>query len=438
MLVPVLILAALLVLNAIFAMAELALMTSRQSRLEASARGGSKGAAAALALARQPTRFLSTVQVGITLIGIFAGAFGERTLGAAIEPTLAPALQPIPWLADRAETVTLVLVVLVITYFTLVFGELVPKRIALAHPEGVSTLIAPPLLALALAAGWPVRLLSLSTDLVARALGIRHRDASDVTADDVRAILARATTAGAFTSVELDMVERVLRFRRRTVRDLMTPRKELPYLRANIPLHHAIAFAATQPFSHLPVCRDDPTHLSGVVRVQDLLRRAAAPRSDQPLDRLMHKPKYVPETMLAAQLLDDLQSSGVGAAFVVDEYGVVLGMLTIEDLTSAIVGDPRPRPMSITIAPSAEGSWLVDGRTPLHELILTLGIPEEAEQRLPDVSTVAGLVTTVLGRIPHDGDTVTWEGYRIDVLDMDATRVDKVLFTRAPELPLTQ
>lgn len=428
MLLPILILAFLLVLNGIFAMSELAMMTSRQSRLQQSAKAGSKGAAAAMALAREPTRFLSTVQVGITLIGILAGAFGENALSGKLEPLVSR----VPLFEPYADTISLAIVVLLITYFSLVVGELVPKRIALAYPELVASTISRPLSVLSIIAAWPVKVLTVSTELLLKVLRVKPKDGDDVSEDDVKAVIARAASTGIFTPQELKLFQRTMRAGDLVVRDLMVSRSDIVWIDENTPLDEVRVLIGTSPHSHFPVCRGDLDSLVGVVHVKDLIAHGLIAGNDFKITTVAHKPHFVPESMPALRLLDQFQSSRNHIAFVVDEYGATQGMLTLNDVTRAIVGDISRKgdAAGATMTRRNERSWLVDGRLPLHELVVGLELSPEVENELPDVSTVAGLVTTLLGHIPREGETMMWQGFTIEVMDMDGVRVDKLLVSR--------
>ncbi len=420
-----LILLALLVLNGIFAMAELAMMTSRQSRLQAAASRGSKGAAAALALSRDPTRFLSTVQVGITLIGILAGAFGENALSGLLEPQI----KRIELLAPYSDKIALVIVVVVITYFSLVIGELVPKRIALAFPEAIASVISRPLNFLSVIAAWPVRLLSASSTAILGVLRIKPRTHDDVSEDDVKALIARAATTGVFTPQELTLFQRTMRAGDLIVRDLMVSRRDIIWLDVKDDIDTVRVVLGTSPHSHFPICEGDIDKLRGVVHIKDLIAYGLLAGKSFQVSNVASKPLFVPGTMPALRLLDQFQNTKNHVAFVVDEYGSVQGMLTLNDVTAAVVGDIRRRNVHELprLVQRSDRSWLVDGRLPLHELVVGLSLSTTAEEDLPDVSTVAGLVTTVLGHIPREGERLEWQGYNIEVIDMDGARVDKVL-----------
>lgn len=432
--IAILILALLVLLNGLFAMAELAMMTSRHGRLQQMAATGSRGAAAALTLAREPTRFLSTVQVGITLIGILSGALGENAISERFEKLIAK----IPGLEPHADTISLVIVVLLITYFSLVVGELVPKRIALSYPEAVAAKIARPLSVMSTITAWPVRFLSYSTEALVAVLRVKKTHASEeVSEADVRAIIDRAAGTGIFTKQEITLFQHILRAGDLNVGDIMVPRTEIVWIDNDESIETVRVLIGTSPFSHFPVCRGSLDRLIGVVHVKDLITYGLLAGADFKVSVVAHQPLCVPESLPALRLLDQFQKSKVHIAFVVDEHGGMLGMLTLNDITSTIVGDiSRPgEAATATIVRRSDGSWLIDGRLPIHLLISELTLSEEAAESIPNVTTVGGVVPAILGRIPREGETVTWQGYRIEVIDMDGARVDKLLATRLPEAP---
>jgi len=429
MVISILILAVLLILNGVFAMSELAMMTSRQSRLQQSAKAGSRGAAAAVALAREPTRFLSTVQVGITLIGILAGAFGENAFSGKLEPLVSR----VPGLEPYADTIALALVVLLITYFSLVVGELVPKRIALAYPEMIASTISRPLNVLSIITAWPVKVLTVSTEVLLKILRIKPQGGDDVSEDDVKALISRAATTGIFTLQELKLFQQTMRAGDLVVRDLMVSRADIIWIEEDESIDAVRVLVGTSPHSHFPICRGNIDNLVGVVHVKDLIAYGLIAGKDFKVAVVAQKPLFVPEKMPALRLLDQFQSTQNHIAFVVDEFGGTLGMLTFNDVTRAIVGDVSRKGATSTptLTRRSEREWLVDGRLPLHELVVGLELSPEVESTLPDVSTVAGLVTTVLGHIPREGESLKWQGLAIEVIDMDGPRVDKLLVTRS-------
>lgn len=435
MLAPILVLLVLFVLNGVLAMSELAMMTSRTSRLQQSASRGSQGAATALALARQPTRFLSTVQVAITFIGILAGALGENQLSAPLEQWISNLF---PVLASKANIISLTLVVVAIGYFSLVLGELVPKRVALAYPETVATLIARPVHWLSFIAAIPVRVLSASTDAILALLRVHERTHDDVSEDDVRALLARAASTGVFTPQEHALFQRVFRLDDVTVRDLMVPRTDIMWIDRDATSDYMQVLIGTSPHSHFPVCDGSLDKLIGVVHIKDLISYGLLAGKEFNVATVAQQPVFVPETLSGLRLLEQFQERRTHVAFVVDEHGGTQGLITLNDVLRALVGDVSRAGQ--TAPPSAvrrqDGSWLMDGMMPLHEMVTTLGLPAAAESELPtDVSTVAGLVLSLMGRIPGRGERTQWQGYQFEVVDLDGPRIDQVLVSQLPSRP---
>lgn len=431
MLLALAILLFLLLLNGLFAMAELAMMTSRQTRLAQAAVKGSKGAAAAISLSREPTRFLSTVQLFITLIGVLLGAFGEKQLSGYLEGWVSR-YSPVAPLADE---ISLVLVVLGITYVSLVLGELVPKRIALAAPEAVAATIARPLALLSRIAAWPIRLLSASTDGMLALLHIKSRLGDDVSEDDVRALVARAATTGVFTPQEHKLFQRIFRIGDLCAGDVMVPRGDVIYMEQDTPIDDVRVLVGTSPHSHFPICDGGLDKIIGVVHIKDLVSYGLLASTSFKVTDVAHPPLYIPEATPCLALLEKFQQSKTHIAIIVDEYGGTQGLLTLNDLLRPLVGDisRRGEDTRPTALRRDDGSWLIDGRLPLHDLITLLGLPSQAEAQLPDVSTTAGLTLHVIGHIPHEGEHASWLGFRFEVVDMDGTRIDKLLIKRIVE-----
>lgn len=429
MLVPLLILLVLFALNGVFAMAELAMMTSRRARLQQAAAKGSKGAATALVLSREPTRFLSTVQVGITLIGILAGAFGEKALSGDVQEYVSrvSALKPF------SDEIALILVVAFITYFSLVIGELVPKRLALAYPEAIAATIARPLDLLSRIVSMPVKLLTFSTEAVLKVMRVKQRQGDDISEDDIKALVARAATTGIFDALEHKLFQRVFQIGDLTVSSLMVPRSDIIWIAEDEPTDAVRVLVGTSPHSHFPVCRNSPDQIVGVVHVKDLIAYGLLAGSSFKVTAVAQPPVFVPETMSALKLLDQFQRTKTHVAFVVDEYGGTQGLITLNDVVRAVIGDISRR--GDDAPPGAhrrsDGSWLLDGSLPLHEMVVTLKVSSDAEAALPDVNTVAGLVLAELSHIPTPGEKIAWHGLTLEVVDMDGTRIDKVLATRS-------
>jgi putative hemolysin len=421
------ILGVLLAINAMLAASELALMTSRASRLQQMAARGNVGARKALDLSRDPTRLLSTVQVGITLVAVLQGAFGERELAAP----LAEWIRSHEGFAPYANAIALATVVALLTYCSLVFGELIPKRVAMAYPESVASLIAPALWVLSSAAAWPVRVLSASTDGMLRALRLRQKP-DEVNEEDVRAIVARATSSGVFDPMEHRIFERALRVGDMTAKSLMVPRSQVTWIDESMAADDVRVLIGTAPFSHFPVCQGSIDRLLGVVHVKDLISYGLLAGTDFRASAVMQAPMYVPETMPALKLLEQFQRSRSRIAFVVDEHGGLEGLVTANDVIQAILGDlsrggEEEQPAAVR---REDGSWLLDGRLPLPDVLATLGLGTDAADELPDVATAAGLFTALFGDLPAIGDHVGWHEWRLEVVDLDGRRIDKLLVSR--------
>ncbi|CAA9531573.1 MAG: Hemolysins and related proteins containing CBS domains [uncultured Thermomicrobiales bacterium] len=415
----------LIVANGLFSLAETSVVSSRKSRLQQRAGGGDAAAGRALALAEDPNVFLATVQVGITLIGILSGALG----GATVARSLADLLDGVPGVGRYADTVALVLVVLVITYLSLVVGELVPKRIALNNPEGVAARVSGPMRGLSAVTSPVVGLLGASTDAVLRLLGVRPSGEPPVTEAEVGVLLEQGAQAGVFDPAERAMVGRVFALADDRVAALMTPRPAVVWLDLDDPPEAQRRTMAESVFSRFPVGRGDLDHVVGVVRAKDLLADSLTGRPVAPEERL-RPPLVVPEGLSALRLLEGFRQAGEHLALVVDEYGGTAGLVTIEDVLEAIVGDlpSTGEPGDAGAVRRDDGSWLLDGALPIARFadVLESAPPPEEDG---DYETLGGFVLARLGRIPAAGTRFDWEGWRFEVVDMDGNRVDKVLAT---------
>ena len=429
MIVTLSILAALIALHAFVAACELAVMTSRPARLQAMADRGNRGAKHALMLSKDSARLLSTVHLIMTMTAIVEGAYGERELAHHLEGWL----HDFPALAKHSETISFVVVITTLSYLLLVVGELVPKQVGIAYPERVATMTAPVLWWLSRLAGIPVRILAASTDGLTKLLGIRPRG-EDVSEEDVKAMVAQGTSTGVFDPIEQGIFERALRVGDMTARSLMVHRGQITWIDESMPAEDVRVVIGTAPFSHFPVCRGSIDRLLGVVHVKDLIAYGLLAGADFKVSAVMQEPIYVPETMPALKLLDLFQRSRTRIAFVVDEHGGLEGLVTANDLVQAIVGDlSRAGEEELPGAVQRDdGSWLVDGRMPTPELLQTLRLSPDAVDDLPDVATAAGLFTVLLGELPKTGDRVDWQGWRLEVVDLDGTRLDKLLVSPVP------
>jgi putative hemolysin len=419
---------ALIGLNGLLAMSELAVVSARKVRLRQLADKGDRRARAALTLAESPTRFLSTVQIGITLVGIFAGAFGEATLAGP----LAARIRGVPALAPWADQISLAIVVAVITYLSLVLGELIPKRLAMLAPERVARLVARPMNFLSAAAAPLVRLLSFSTDGVLRLLRVRPETGPAVTEDDIKGLMEEGTESGVFEQAEQDIVRNVFRLGDRHVDDIMVPRTEIMWVDPGDPPEKVRAEILGSPHSRFPVGAGDIDDVVGIVSAKDYLAWDAAPPPD--LRKVAKPALIVPDSMTALDLLGEFREHNMPMALIADEFGAIVGMVTADDVLQAMVGDLgqmtglRDEPMAVR---RDDGSWLLSGMMPADELRETLGLeklPGEAEGHF---RTLAGFTVFRLGHIPRVGEHFEFEGLRFEVVDMDANRVDKVLVQRA-------
>lgn len=419
----------LIMANGVFAMSEIAVVSARKVRLQQRADDGDAAAAAALRLAQEPGDFLSAVQIGITLIGILAGAFG----GATIAEELALALEPIPWLAPYHETLALVVVVLVITYLSLVFGELVPKRLALNTPEEIASTMARPMTILTSATAPVVRILSGSTELVFRLLRIRPSDEPAVTEEDVRGMLAQGADAGVFAEAEEDLVAGVFRLADLRAGAVITPRTAIEWLDLEDNPEETRRKITESTYSQFPVARASLDNVVGVVYTRDLLARCL---NSQPLDleAVLRPPLFLPESTSALQVLTAFKGTGATMCLVIDEYGGLHGLTTLTDLLEAVVGDlGYPGTAAETKAlQRADGSWLVDGLITVEELKGILGLEELPGEQENVYQTLGGFVMRQLGRVPAVTDAFEWSGWRYEVMDMDGQRVDKVLVQPVP------
>jgi len=418
---------ALILINGLFAMAEIALVTARRGRLQKLIDGGDRAAAAAVKLGADPTRFLSTIQIGITSIGVLNGIVGE----AALADPLADSLIVLGVPEDFSRYGATALVVVVITYFSIVVGELVPKRIGQSHPELLARLLARPVDWLATATKPFVWLLSVSTQALLRILGIRVTGTSVVTEDEIHAMLAEGTTAGVIESHEHAMVRNVFRLDDRQITSLMVPRSDVVVLDLDLPFEENMKRVEESDHARFPVMHGDLANVAGVVNARKWLTQALRGEHRELSTQPLQTPLYVPETLTGMELLDNFRSSDMHMAFVIDEYGEVQGIVTLQDLIEAITGEFRPRDPETSWAVQREdGSWLLDGHIPIPELKDRLGFAEVPEEERGRYHTLSGMMMLLTGRLPKVADTVTWEGWRLEIVDMDDRRIDKVLASR--------
>jgi putative hemolysin len=427
--VEIAILFVLILLNGAFAMSEIALVSARKSRLQRHIDEGDRGAIVALALHQEPTHFLSTVQIGITSISILNGIIGDAVLS-----------QPVSiWLQGYGMDVrpsqigATALVVVAITYFSIVLGELVPKRLGQLNPEEIARRVARPIDFLATASKPFVKLLSGSTNLMLRLLGVTDQSAPVVTEEEIHALLVEGSDAGVIEHHERAMARNVLRLDDRLLGSLMVPRADIVYLDASQPWQENVKIIESHEHTRFPVVRGDLHDVIGVVTAKILLAKTL--RGEVPdLKTGLQAPVFVPESLTGMELLENFRSSGTQLAFVVDEYGEILGMVTLADVMEAITGEFKPRKGETAWAVRRDdGSWLLDGLIPVPELKDKLHLKGVPEEERATYHTLAGMLMLQLGRLPQTADKVTWEDWELEIVDMDGRRIDKVLAMRRKE-----
>ena len=417
----------LLLANGVFAMSEFALVTARKSRLQELTNQGSGRARTALDLSTHPGRFLSTVQVGITLVGILAGAFG----GGAATHALASQFEDLPMIAPYSRSIALAIVVSTITYFSVVIGELVPKRLALRHPETIAIFMAPLMRLLLTICAPVVNLLAYSSDLVFRLSGKPVNEQTSVTEEEITTLIRQGTEAGVFEESEQEMVEAVFELGEKSARGLMTPRTQIIWLDVNDTVERIAAKVSESGHSRFPVCEGSLENVLGIAQAKDLL---TALLSSQNLDlrTTMQPPDFVPRSMTAFQLLDHIKKSSSHIVLVVDEYGGIEGLLTHHDLLEAIAGDmplgaKPPEPKAVQ---RKDGSWLLDGMLSIDEFKELFDIETLPGEKKDSFQTLGGFLFTQMGRVPAASETFKWNGLRFEIVDMDGKRIDKVLVSQ--------
>ncbi len=416
----ILIVLLLVVLNGLFSMSELALVSVRRARLAVLEHKGVAGATAARALAEDPQLFLPTVQIGITLISVLTGVFG----GARIAAHLQFWLETFPILAGAEETLSLAVVVIVTTYLTLVIGELVPKHLALRNPEMTASRAAPAIVRMAKLAAPAVWLLGASSGLILRMMGLHRAPAQSVTEEELKMLLAEGTQTGVLEHEERDMIERVLRLADKPVRAIMTPRTELHWIDRTDPPKDIAATLKAAPHSRFVVCDGSIDNVVGVVQAKDLLDRILS-GGDLSVSAALKQPIIVPDTVTALDALERLKADVLGLALVMDEYGSFEGVVTAADVLEAIVGDPTDSESQVsTTGPDGETTLVMDGSMPVDEVKARLALPDLPAEG--SYHTLAGLLLALLRRVPKAGDRIVFAGWLFEVLEMDGRRVDKV------------
>ena len=417
----------LVLLNGIFAMSEMSLAASRKARLQVMAETGDAGAVAAMSLHDNPTQFLSTVQIGITSIGVLNGIVGE----AAFSPPLAEWLLTwLPITEGAASIAATGLVVVIITFVSIIFGELVPKRVGQMYPESVARLMAQPMKLISSLTKPFVHLLSVATEGVLKILGIKDNGGRSVTEEEIAAQLEEGLDAGVIEAHEHQMVRNVFRLDERQIGSMMIPRSDIAWLDIEVPMSENLATIAEHGYSRYPVCRGGLDDVVGVATAQNLLHQLTQNQNSD-LNEGLLPAVFVPETLSGMELLEHFRGSDTQMVFVVDEYGEVQGVITLRDVLEAITGEftPLEADDAWTIQRD-DGSWLIDGLIPTHELKDRLELKVLPDEDRGRYNTLAGMVMLLLGRLPKTTDAIEWEGWRFEVVDMDGKRIDKVLASR--------
>lgn len=413
--------------NGIFAMAEIAVISSRKARLKQLADEGDSGARTALEMANSPGRFLSTVQVGITLIGIIAGAFG----GATIADELAVEMAKIQFIAPYSDAISVIAVVVAITYLSLVVGELAPKQVALTNPERIAAAIAPAMRTLSNIASPIVKILNHSAGAVVRILGVRKDTEPPVTEEEIRTMIAQGTRVGIFDPLEEELVDRVFRIGDRRIDTLITPRTEIIWLDLDDTPEEIYHKITASRYSQFPVARGSLDNVVGIVSAKDLLAQSLI-GGQIDIKAVMRTALFVPEGVLALEVLERFKQNRCQIALILDEYSGLQGLVTANDVLEEIVGslpemDEATEPEAVQ---REDGSWLVDGMMPTEEFKAIFQIKQLPREGERTYQTLGGFIMTSMERIPSAGDHFKWERYRFEVVDMDRHRVDKVLVIR--------
>jgi putative hemolysin len=420
----------LILVNGLFVMSELAIVSARKARLQQLVNQGDVKARVALDLASSPNQFLATVQIVISLLAILSGAYGESVISKQVKPIL----NYIPWLEPYREGVAWVISVLIITYFSLVLGELVPKRVALNQPEPIASIVAIPMRVIARFTAPIVHLLGMSTDAVLRILGTRPSTEPQVTEEEIRVLIEQGTEEGTFEEAEQDMVERVFRLGDRPVSSFMTPRPDIVWLDLEDSAEENRQKIIENGYSRYPICQEGLDNVLGIIPVTDLLARSFRGEK-MDLTVGLRQPVFVPESTRGLKVLELFKQTITHIALVVDEYGVIQGLVTLNDVMIEIVGDVpavdgQEEPQAIQ---REDGSWLLDGMLGVDDFFELFNLEELKPQERGSYQTLGGFVITHLGRIPTSADHFEWRGMRFEVMDMDGNRIDKILVVPNPE-----
>lgn len=425
--VEILVIFILILCNGFFAMSEIALVSARKVRLEQRAEDGDKGAATALELSHSTSKLLSAVQIGISLVSMITGVFG----GATLAERLTQVLENIPWLQRYAATLSMTVVVVITTYFSLVFGELIPKKLALNNPEKIASRVSGFMRFISWLTSPLIKLLSASTDLGLRIIGAKPSEEPPITEEEIKVLIDQGTQVGVFGEAEQDMVEGVFRLNDRSINAIMTPRTDINWIDIDDSKEQILEQVLESPYSRFPVSRGSLDNVIGILNAKDLLEKHINNKPFQIQD-LLQKPLFVPENTNAVKVLEMEREGGVHEALVIDEYGGVLGFVTLFDVLETIIGElPTPDQQGgPEIIRREDGSFLLDGLLPIDEFKDLLEIDHLPEEEKVGFQTMGGFIVNQLGSIPTTGQHFHWNGLRFEVMDMDSHRVDKILITR--------
>lgn len=422
----ILLILGLILVNGLFSMAEIALVSARKARLEAQANKGDKSAKEALELSNHPDTFLSTVQIGITLIGILTGILS----GEKLKSDFVAFLNRFESIADYSSGIATAIIVIIITYFSMVLGELVPKRLGLARPEAIAKFMARPMHVLSRITHPFIWLLSKSTYLIVKLFNIKTKD-NQVTEEEIKAIISEGTEQGTIEEAEQEIIERVFHLGDRTITSLMTHRSDLIWFDLNDNEAAIKEKILQEPHSVYPICDGQIDNIKGVVSIKDLYIT-----DDLTLFKeIMQPPLYVPENNTAYQVLEKYKQSKIHSCFIIDEYGSLLGMITLNDILEAIIGDlPEQNVDDYEIVEREDGTYLVDAQIPFYDFLSRFDKTEWMNEGEQEFDTLAGFILHQLKRIPKTGDKLEWEGFNLEIIDMDAQRIDKVLVIISKEI----
>lgn len=423
----VFILGVLILINGLFTMAEIALVSARKARLESQAEKGDINAQKALQLSNNPEIFLSAVQIGITLISIFTGVYsGER-----FSQNLAPYIASVDFLAEYADTISTILIVVLVTFLSIVFGELIPKRIGLIRAEKIAKAVAVPVNVFARITHPFVWLLNRVSNLFFTIFNIRKGKDDAVTEEEIKTMITEGTEAGTIDEAEQVIINRVFHLGDRNITSLMTHRSDIIWFSLHDTEEKIKEKITAEPHSVYPICEGSVDEIRGVVSIKDLYVNP----DSVPFKNLMRPALFVPENNTPFQVMEKFRESKIHTCFIVDEYGSILGMITLNDILEAIIGDiPQPYVEDYEVKPRDDGSFLVDGQIPFYDFLAKFGRADWMTEGEQDFDTMAGFILHKLERIPKTGDKLSWRDFSFEIIDMDGHRIDKVLVTISKEL----